>query len=229
MQKINNIASPSQNYYGSSEFKEFNVGFIPHKSGTYRIEIDDVIHEVAQFSTAIQVLEAAKEDDEIEILLQTDGGNMNATDGLLHAMRKCCAPIHVIATGGVHSAGTYILLEADSFELSDSFCSLLHCGGDGAIGNANEYRAKSSFDLEFRTRKFREGYEGFLTEKEITDMLDGKDIWLDGKGWYERSLKRMEYFSKKHEAMEKEAQKASRPKRVKPKAVKSDTVPTPAA
>lgn len=196
--------SPSSSRYGYDEDKEFNVGFIPSRHGTYFIEIDDVISSVSQFSTAIQALTMAKEEDEVEILLQCDGGNVNATDALIHAMRKCQAPIHIIASGGCHSAATHILLEADSFELTDGFNALLHCGTDGAYGGVNEYMAKSAFDAEFRARKFREAYEGMLSEVEIENMLKGQDIWLDAKGWHDRAVKRMEYFQAKGEALQAE-------------------------
>jgi ATP-dependent protease ClpP protease subunit len=201
--------------YGDDGPREFMVGFVPHKSGTYRIEIDDVIENVAQFSTAIQVLEQAKEDDEVIITLQTDGGNVNATDAFIHALRKCEAPIHIQASGGTHSAGTHILLEGDSIELSNGFNALLHCGSDGAIGGVNEYRIKSQFDEKFRTQQFKETYEGFLSDKELDAMLDGRDIWLDAHEWMERAEKRSHYFRAKYEASlkapRKPRAKASKP------------------
>lgn len=195
--------------YFDDEPKEFSVGYIP-KNGTYRIEIDSTIECVSQFSTAIQVLQRAKEDDDVEIYLQTNGGNVNATDAFLHAMHKCQAPIHICATGGVHSAGTHILLAANSFELSDSFNSLIHCGSDGAYGNVNEYRAKSKFDEAFRVKEFRNLYEGFLTSNEIEDVLGGKDIWLDGEAWVSRHNARNDYIAKKYEELQKSQKKTAR-------------------
>lgn len=217
MQKLNqeNTINKKSSFYGYDQPREYSVGFIPHKSGTYRIEIDDAITDVSQFSTAIQILDIAKEDDDVEIHLQCPGGNVDASGAFLHALRKCQAPVHIVASGGCHSAATHILLEADSFELAENFNSLIHNGSSGAYGNINEYHSKSDFDKEFIRRQYEGIYEGFLTPQEFADMMRGDNIWLDAKGWYERSLKRMEYFSKKHEAMEKEAQKASRPKRAK--------------
>lgn len=203
-----------RNSYGGSESEEFLVGFIPHKSGTYRIEIDGELENVRQFSTAIQVLENAKEDDDVVIYLQTVGGSVNAGEAFIHAMRKCAAPIHIVATGSVHSMGTHILMEADSIELSHGFNACLHCGFDGAVGNVNEYMAKSKFDADFRNRTFREDYEGFLSEKELDAMLDGKDIWLDADGWMKRATQRSNYYKAKFEAMNKPARK-SRTKAVK--------------
>jgi ATP-dependent protease ClpP protease subunit len=177
--------------------REYMVGYTPHRSGTYRIEIDATIECVSQFSTAIQVLENAKDEDEIVVCLQTNGGSVNAGEALIHAMRKCAAPIHIVATGSVHSMGTCILLEADSLELSHGFNACIHAGYDGSGGTVSEYRAKSVFDNVFRIRQFRETYEGFLSEKEMDDMLDGKDIWLDAEGWLERAMKRSQYFQDK--------------------------------
>lgn len=198
--------------YLDSCIKEFNVGFIPHKSGTYRIEIDDQIDSISQFSTAIQVLQSAKEDDDVEIHLQCNGGNVDACGAFLHAMRKCEAPIHVVATGGCHSAATHILLQAHSFELSDNFNSLIHCGGTGSVGALNEYNAKTAFDRNFISNMYRDIYVGFLSETEIENMLLGQDIWLDAKGWSERYEQRNEYFKNKMLEAQKPPKKPRKPK-----------------
>src|SRR5512133_52627 len=106
MNKIeNNTLNKRQatSFYGFDEPREFSVGFYPHKSGKYVVEIDGAIEHVSQFSTAIQILDLAKEDDEVEIRLSCcPGGSVDAGDSMIHAMRKCEAPIHIIATGGTH-------------------------------------------------------------------------------------------------------------------------------
>ena len=195
----------------SDGFKEFNVGFIPHRSGTYKIEVDDIIENVSQFSTAIQVLEQAKEEDEVIIYLQTNGGSVGAGEAFIHAMRKCEAPIHIIATGCVASMGTCILLEADSFELSNGFHALVHGGSNGAYGSVNEYHAKSVFDASFGVMQFKETYEGMFSEKELDDILQGKDYWLSGPEWCERAEKRSAYFRAKYEASLKAPRKTRKP------------------
>jgi len=205
----------TQSHYGYDHPREYNVGFIPHKSGKYRIEIDTQIDDVSQFSTAIQVLDVAREDDEVEIHLQSNGGDVNACGAFLHSMHKCQAPIHIIASGGCHSAATHILLLGDSFELADNFNSLIHNGASGAFGNINEYHAKSDFDKQFLMNYYWDIYEGFLSREEFEDMMEGKNIWVDAAGWCERAVARMKYFQEKVDNMQKEAQKASRKPRIK--------------
>lgn len=207
MQKIKEDIRPRNSYY-LDEPKEFNVGFIPHRSGTYRIEIDSSIESVSQFSTAIQALELAKEEDQVEILLQSPGGSVDAGDAFIHSMAKCAAPIHIIASGGCHSMASQILLMADSFELSRGFNAVIHAGQNGAYGTVSEYNTKASFDADFRTRQFRETYKYFMTEEEITGMLKGQDIILDADQWMKRSEARNECYKNEQVAM-KEAYEAS--------------------
>lgn len=200
-----------QSDYYEDTIEEFSCNFIPDKSGTYVIEIDSAITSPKQFSTAIQILGMAKEDDTIEVrITDCPGGSVGATDGLLHAMRKCQAHIHMIAAGAVHSMGSVILLEADSFELAAGFHSLIHCGSWGCYGNANEVIAQSKFDADWRVRKFRETYEGFLTDKELDEQMIGGQLWLEDKTWMDRAQVRSEYFKKKYEKMLKEQNKTVR-------------------
>jgi ATP-dependent protease ClpP protease subunit len=190
----------------------FNVSFVPHKTGIYRIEIDKTISTVGQFSNAIQILQMAKEGDEVEIHLQCPGGSVHATGALLHAMKKCEAPIHIIATGACHSAATMILLSGDSFELSEDFNALIHGGSLGSIGNLNEYHAEIAFLPEFINNIHRRIYEGFLTPEEIENLVKGQDFWLDANGWCERQKARNEYFKAKAEKAKKPPRKPRKPK-----------------
>jgi ATP-dependent protease ClpP protease subunit len=202
-----------RSYYGGDEPREFNVQYMPRRSGTYVIDINAPIDDVSQFATAIQVLGVAKEDDEVEIHLQCPGGNVDASGAFLHALRKCQAPIHIIASGGVHSAATHILLDADSFELAENFNSLIHNGSSGAGGNINEYHAKSDFDKTFIYKTYESIYEGFLSPAEFKDMMRGDNIWLDASQWHDRALKRSEYFKDKFEKQMKTQQRKPRAKK----------------
>lgn len=202
IQKLNKEISHYDNFN-----RDYNVSYNPHKSGTYRIEIDDVINDVSQFSTAIQALQMAEEHDDVEIHLQCAGGNVDASGAFLHAMRKCRANIHIVASGGVHSAGTHILLEGDSFELAANFNSLIHNGSSGSIGNLNEYHSKSDFDKGFLRKQYFEIYEGFLSQKEFDDIMAGQNLWLDAEAWVTRAEARSKYFIDKIEESKKPKRK----------------------
>jgi ATP-dependent protease ClpP protease subunit len=197
---LNDNSSAKSSYY-SNDSQEFSVGFIPSKNGVFKIEINSSIDDVSQFSTAIQALDIAKEDDEIEIHLACcPGGSVDASGTFLHALRKCQAPIHIVASGNVSSAATHILLEADSYELANNFNSLIHNGSGGSGGNLNEWFAMSDFYKKFLYDQYKEIYLGFLSETEIEGVWKGDQIWVDAEGWHTRAVARNEYLRAKFEA-----------------------------
>ena len=170
------------------------VSYVPVEYGTYEADLYGYIEEPSQFSNIISVLGIMKEQDTFVLNLQSGGGNLDASDAILHAMYKCLGHIHVVATGNCSSAATLILLSADSYELSNGFNALLHGGSLGSGGTYSEYRQQTAFFNKFMEKTLREAYVGFLTEAEMDSMLDGRDIILDAEGWQERYDKRNEYF-----------------------------------
>lgn len=181
----------------------FFTTFIPRKGGTFKINLHGPIISADQFVWAVQALEAADEDDVVEISLQSPGGSMDVADYFIHAMRKTAAHIHISASGNCSSAATFILLQSDSFDLSEHFNSTLHCGSIGSGGNYNEYKIQTTFYPQWMEKALRSGYEGFLSEKEIQGMLEGRDIILNAEQWAERYEKRNQYFQAKTEAAKK--------------------------
>jgi ATP-dependent protease ClpP protease subunit len=195
----------------SDEYQDNNrvtVAYMPDKTGTFKINFHAPIISMEQVTMGIEALEAAEEGDRVVISLQSCGGSVDVSGGFIHAMEKCACPIHIVASGGVHSAGTHILLQADSFELSRNFNSLIHNGSSGSYGNLNEYHAKSDFDKKFLYDYYKEIYSGFLSDKEFEDMMLGKNIWLDAPMWLERYEQRNEWFK----AQVKKFEKANKPK-----------------
>ena len=207
------IEPPKQRTIDYDDSYYLTATFVPDKTGTFKINFHTQIINIEQLTAGIEALEAAEEGDRVVISLQSCGGNVDASGGFIHAMEKCQAPIHIIASGGIHSAGTHILLQADSFELSRNFNSLIHNGSCGSGGNLNEYFPKAEFDKKFLYDYYKEIYAGFLTPKEFEDMWNGKNIWLNAEEWMERSEKRNEYFKQEHEKMVKAMNKANRPPR----------------
>lgn len=199
------------------------ISYLPSKAGTYRADLYGYIESTSQFADMITVMNLMTEEDEFILNLSSGGGLVDATDTFLHAVRGTKGHFHVVATGNVSSAASIILLHADSFELSDGFSSLIHCGSIGSGGNFNTYRKETAFYNAFTEKNIRSSYEGFFTEKELDDILDGKDFWLDAEQWIERHKLRNEYFTNKLETMTREAEglveDVVKPKRIRKKLV----------
>lgn len=207
------LVNKPQNAHASSEYEDTNritVSYTPSKFGTFKINFHAPVISMEQVTMGIEALEAAEEEDLVIISLQSCGGNVDVSGGFIHAMEKCKCPIHIIASGGVHSAGTHILLQADSFELARNFNSLIHNGSAGSWGNINEYHAKSDFDKKFLYDYYKEIYSGFLTEEEFDGMMRGDNLWLDAEQWMIRSESRNEWYKKETEKIMKAVDKASK-------------------
>lgn len=216
MNKQTKTAGP---YYDQAE--PFAVSYFPDRSGTYKIEINDVIEKASQFSDAVFALEQAKEEDAVEIYLQSPGGSCDAGDYLINAIRGCKAHVHVKASGNCSSMASAILLESHSFELSEGFSSLIHCGSVGHVGTFNEFKAASTFYQKSMESFLRRTYMGFLSEDEIEQLIGGREFWIDATEWVARHEARNEFQQNLMEAHLKQLQKATRKPRIKKTSTKS--------
>lgn len=182
----------------------FRVGYTPSSRGRFDIYLYGEIESTTQFTAAIDAMAQASEGDLVIIHLSTNGGNCDATDTFVQAMRECKGRVIVKATGGVHSAGTIILLEAKEFTLSENFNSLIHNGSYGVGGKSSDVKAQAAFVDKYMDQTARATYEGFLTDAELQQMIDGKDFWLGPAEWMERFNRREKFLLEKYGPAEEE-------------------------
>jgi ATP-dependent protease ClpP protease subunit len=178
-------------HYGASE--PFRVTYTPVNAGIFNIYLFGEIEDATQFINAIEVLQQATEKDVVVIHLSTNGGSLDATDTFLTAMDESEALVVVKATGGVHSAGTVILLHADEFQLSENFNALIHNGSCGSGGKFSDFVAQSIHNVKYMHTVMFKTYRGFLTDQEIMQLLEGKDFWIDSAEFIRRHELRNAY------------------------------------
>lgn len=216
------LSKRSASWDNENENDGFEVTFTSRQSGRYNIYLFGVIESPRQFIGAIEVMHRATEDDEVIVHLSTDGGSADATDTFLSAMRECEGEVLVKASGGVHSAGTIILMNAPSFQLSRDFNCLIHNGSTGSGGKLSDFIAASKAQAGYMERLLSRTYEGFLDPSELDAMLAGKDFWLDAEQWMERYKRRQDFLKAKYDAIEAaEAAKANEPSKPARKAKKT--------
>lgn len=174
----------------------------------YEADLHGYIVSPSQFSQIITVLNMMDEDDIFILNIQSGGGDIDSTDSLVHAFRKCRGTIHCVCSGNCSSAATFILLEADSFELSEGFHAVCHSGSVGSGGTYSEYRQQTAFYNRFMESTLRKAYQGMFSEDELDAMLDGRDFILDAQEWSERYEKRNEYFQALMQAEQEEQDEA---------------------
>lgn len=184
------------------------VSYSPSKCGRFTVDIYDYIESPTQFADMIDALGMMEQDDEMVINLQSGGGCLSTTDTILHALRKTKGQVHFVATGFNASAATILLLDAPSFELSEDFSALIHCGSLGDAGNLNEMRQSAGFHIKRMETLLRNTYAGFMSEQEIEEMLNGKDLLLNSAEWCERHEQRNKWMEDEVAKFEKKALEA---------------------
>lgn len=161
----------------------------------YSIFLYGTTSSAFDFAEAINAIENADEHDQITIYLSGGGGCVSSTDAFLHAINTAQergVRVHCVASGMVASAHTFIILACSSYECAEGVHFLIHNGSLGDGGSYNQFKASSQFFLKYMETRFREVYKNFLTNDELDDVLEGKDLWMTGSEFHERYEKRNE-------------------------------------
>ena len=154
------------------------VPIIENKTTTH-VYLTDGIDEPSFYNQLCHSLYCADESDTFYLHINTPGGMLDTTFMLLDAMRNSKAHIIGHLTGTVASAGTIIALTCDELICSDDLSWMSHYYSSMIGGKGNEIKARQEFTERTTSATFRRIHEGFFTKKEIEEMIDGKDFWLD--------------------------------------------------
>ncbi len=173
----------------------------------YRIFLYGETSSAFDFVEAINAIDNAEEHDSITIYLSGGGGCVSSTDAFLHAIETAQSRgvhVHCVASGLVASAHTFIILACSSYECAAGTHFLIHNGSLGDGGSYNQFKASSQFFLKYMETRFREVYHHFLSEEELDDVLEGKDLWLTAQQFSDRYQKRNELLQAEIEAEQNE-------------------------
>ncbi len=175
-------------------------------SRTYIIRMSRDITEADDFEDEFQVLAQAGPNDLVQIIINSDGGKLATALLLCKAIRECEA--HTIAYIGFTcaSAATVVALACDEWEMDENSSFMLHTATYGVYGKGNEIAAQSRHMEKMINRVQYNVYAGFLTQDEITSMIEGKDFWIEGEELAARLTAYAEYRIALQEAIELDIQ-----------------------
>lgn len=163
----------------------------------HNVYLQNYLESPEEMIAVLDVLNTASEDDQIIIHLNSGGGDVYSLDTLLYAMANCPAHKHVIASGQICSAATFILLAADSFEISPFTVLLFHTCSFGVYGQSQDNLEFVQFVHKENERLMREYYKHLFSEEEIDDIIiNKKQRWLTADEFTERFEKAKNLHSK---------------------------------
>lgn len=138
------------------------------------------------------IIRHASENDVIKIYINSPGGDVFTAIQFMRAIQETQASVVVSVEGLCMSAATMIMLAAESYEISEHTMFMFHNYSGGTFGKGGEMLDQLKHERDWSEKLLRGIYEHFLTEAEITSMLENKDIWMDGDQVIERLKKRKE-------------------------------------
>jgi ATP-dependent protease ClpP protease subunit len=152
-----------------------------------------------------QTIRHASEADIIKIYINSPGGDAFTAIQFIRALQETDATIIMSVEGMCASAATMIFLQGHSFEVSEHSAFMVHSYSSGIVGKGHEIHSQAMFDRGWSETMLREIYKDFLTEKEITRVLDGADLWMEG----DAVIRRLKAKGKKMQKEKKEVDKSA--------------------
>tara|TARA_X000000368_G_scaffold405591_1_gene382883 strand:+ start:92 stop:694 length:603 start_codon:yes stop_codon:yes gene_type:complete len=145
----------------------------------YDLYLTGAITEAKDYQDWNQMMRAASENDVVYIHINSNGGEIFTAIQLMRTMQETPATVIASVEGMCMSAATLIFLVADVCEISEHSHFMFHTYSSGNWGKGSEQLAGVMADDKWARHLFKTVYNGFLEPKELTEMIGGKDFWMN--------------------------------------------------
>ncbi len=169
-------------------------------STLYEYYLVDDIGEASDYIELCDVLRSASPNDEVLIRINSGGGSLATANMIVNSIRESQAHVHGFIESTCASAATLIYLACHSYSLSEDADMMVHTSSSMYGGKEHEQHSYVTFSRKKIHKMVRDRYAGFLTEKEIENVLNGQDYYFDSEEIAERLEAYTEFQQKKFEA-----------------------------
>lgn len=163
----------------------------------YDLYLCSEITEPKDYLNWFNILNHCSEDDMVYIHINSCGGYLNTSLQLKNAIELCNANVIISIEGACSSGASVVMLGGNQFIISPTAYVMCHTWIGGFSGKASDIKTQSSFDEKWWKKTANLVYQGFMTDKEIEEMLNGKDFWFDADEVQKRLNNRSEFILKK--------------------------------
>lgn len=171
--------------------------------------LDEAIREPKYYRQVIQMLGSLSEIDTCTFFVETPGGNADGILALCEAVDACEGQVQAIITGQASSAGSMFALRCPNVGVAPNARMMIHAVSFGYGGKHMDAVRGMEFQHKWLSKVFRQAYEGFLSQEEIEQCLDGREFWFLSEEIVERLEAREEYLEQKalaEEILEEESE-----------------------
>jgi len=145
----------------------------------YDLYLTGAIGDAKDYQDWNQMMRAASEHDVVYLHINSNGGEIFTAIQLMRTMQETQATVVASVEGMCMSAATLLFLAADVCEVSEHSHFMFHTYSSGNWGKGSDQLANVMADDKWARHLFNTVYKGFLDPKELSAMIDGKDLWMN--------------------------------------------------
>lgn len=163
--------------------KVHSNGYFPSKpiATVHEFYLTGEIGSPDEYIEWFDAIRHASETDAVKIYINSPGGDLFTAIQFLRVLSDTDATVVCSVEGACMSAATMIFLSANHFEVTPHSIFMFHNYSGGVIGKGGEMIDQLQHERRWSERLMKEIYKDFMTNDEITAMLDNKDFWMDGE------------------------------------------------
>lgn len=174
-----------------------------HAVNIHEFYLSGNIESSEEYIEWFDIIRNAGQNDVIKIYINSYGGDLFTAIQFLRVLGETQGNIVVSVEGACMSAATIILMCGHQFEVSEHSMFMFHNYSSGVMGKGGEMFDQLQHERIWSEKLHRDIYADFLTEKEITSILENKDIWMDGEEVIKRLKKKVKKLEKEEKANDK--------------------------
>jgi ATP-dependent protease ClpP protease subunit len=167
---------------------------ITQQINTHLVFIDDDITSPSNYRDVIHCLATCGENDSVNLLVNSSGGRTDSIWQIIEAMKGCRGDVSVTVIGAAYSAASMLACMAPECYIADSAEFMLHTAHYGSIGTVPNVKGQTDFATRQINKLLDQAYKGFLTDKELEELKNGKEFWFDSDEAIRRMGKRYKYL-----------------------------------
>jgi ATP-dependent protease ClpP protease subunit len=152
---------------------------IIEKGNHYDVYLNNTINYPDFYTELVDLLGNLESYNTVTLHINNGGGSIDSAFMVIDAIQNCEAPVTAKLSGTVASASTVITLACDEIIVSKYVSFMIHNYSTGMQGKGHELKAYQTFTDKELNRAFKAIYKDFLTAKEMNEVIEGRDIWLN--------------------------------------------------
>jgi len=146
----------------------------------------DIEDDIEKYCDLLNVLKTGSELDTVILYINSEGGSMRMALQIINSMLSSECRTVTSLDGEACSAATMIFLAGEEYIVNDNCSFMMHTYSGAMRGKGNELFSQLEHVHSSVKKVLRKFYAKILTEKELDQLSEGRDIWMDSDELIER-------------------------------------------